>query len=171
MIYNTRKACCSKNFLYSEICDLKVGTDPPTKHPTIARPDDDFEIVPISFDFLGVPDFVSVRDLKDELKRILRQILTRLSGRIDGLRITEIEERVPQRRLREALLATRADEDEVNEEMIGVLREGKGGGRELEQYIQLFFNIHAVRDPEMKFGPLIVEEITDSYDEIIEKVQ
>mmetsp|Transcript_21705 Transcript_21705/g.45857 ORF Transcript_21705/g.45857 Transcript_21705/m.45857 type:complete len:724 (-) Transcript_21705:324-2495(-) len=125
-IYNTKKACCSINFIYSSICDPPLP-EPPTTHPTIAVPDNDFEIIPIKFDFMGLPDDISMRELKDEMKIVLKRILLRLAKRIEGLRISNVEETLPPRRRRNKqrqreLLrqgAGRADDSHENDARIG----------------------------------------------------
>eukprot|EP00579_Thalassiosira_antarctica_P009147 CAMPEP_0201901826 /NCGR_PEP_ID=MMETSP0902-20130614/54634_1 /ASSEMBLY_ACC=CAM_ASM_000551 /TAXON_ID=420261 /ORGANISM="Thalassiosira antarctica, Strain CCMP982" /LENGTH=679 /DNA_ID=CAMNT_0048435801 /DNA_START=52 /DNA_END=2092 /DNA_ORIENTATION=- len=147
-IYSTRKACCNTNFAYSEYCDIKTGSTGPTKHPTIIAPDDDdFEVVPIKFDVAGLPDSISMRDLKDEMKTVLKRILLRLADRIPGLRITEIEEKVV-----------------LNRNLLKALRS-------LKRDVTLYFNVHVVRDDDKKFGPLIIAELRDSYSEVLDQIQ
>mmetsp|Transcript_3002 Transcript_3002/g.5524 ORF Transcript_3002/g.5524 Transcript_3002/m.5524 type:complete len:271 (-) Transcript_3002:160-972(-) len=148
-IYSTEKACCNTNFAYSEFCDVRADSEgAPTKHPTILAPeDDDFEVVPIKFDVAGLPDSISMRDLKDEMKNVLTRILLRLADRIPGLRITEIEEKVV-----------------LNRNLLKTLRS-------LKKDVTLYFNVHVVRDDDKKFGPLIIAELRDSYDEVLDQIQ
>lgn len=75
------------------------GGGAPTKYPTISKPpEDEFEIVPIKFSARNLPDDVEVRQLKVEMKEILTRILADLSERVEDLRITKIEEFVPENR-------------------------------------------------------------------------
>ena len=148
-IYITKKACCNTNFAYSEFCDVRADSEGvPTKHPTILAPeDDDVEIVPIKFDVMGLPDSISMRDLKDEMTTVLKRILLRLADRIPGLRIMEIEEKVV-----------------LNRNLLKALRS-------LKRDVTLYFNVHVVRDDDKKFGPLIIAELRDSYDEVLDQIQ
>jgi len=44
--------------------------------------------------------------------------------------------------------------------------------RELSQTVTLYFNVYVVRDDEgTKFGPLIIEEIRNSYNEVLDQIQ
>mmetsp|Transcript_3682 Transcript_3682/g.6662 ORF Transcript_3682/g.6662 Transcript_3682/m.6662 type:complete len:659 (-) Transcript_3682:38-2014(-) len=148
-IYSTEKACCNTNFAYSEFCGVRADSEGmPTKYPTILAPeDDDFEVVPIKFDVAGLPDSISMRDLKDEMKTVLKRILLRLADRIPGLRITEIEEKVV-----------------LNRNLLKTLRS-------LKKDVTLYFNVHVVRDDDKKFGPLIIAELRDSYSEVLDQIQ
>ena len=130
---------------------MATHSEPPTKHPTIAAPpDDDFEVVPIKFDVGGLPCEIRMRDLKDEMKTVLKRILLRLADRIEGLKISNVEEKVVlSRNLLRAL----------QEECVG------------KQDVALYYNVHVVRDDDKQFGPLIIAEIRDSYGEVLEQVQ
>ena len=148
-IYNTKTACCNTNFAYSNVCDAAPRSEPPTKHPTIARPDDDvYEVIPIKFDVMGLPDDVKMRDVKDEMMTVLKRILLRLADRISGLKVSSVEEKVVLSRKLEKMLR-----------------------RALEQSVSLYYNVYVVRDDKKKFGPLIIQEIRDSYDEVMEQIQ
>ncbi len=87
-----------------------------------------------------------MRELKDEMSAVLKRILLRLADRIEGLRISEVEERVVlDRNLREVERRLRSE--------------------------TVYFNVYVVRDENKKFGPLIINAIRDSYDEVMEQVQ
>jgi hypothetical protein len=147
-IYNTKTACCNTNFAYSTTCDAPPASGQPTKHPTIAAPeDDDYEVIPIKFDVGGLPDGIKMRELKEEMTTVLKRILLRLAERIPNLKISSIEEKVVlSRNLEKAL-------------------------RALEQDVTLYFNVYVIRDDDRKFGPLIINEIRDSYDEVLDQIQ
>ena len=149
-IFSTRKACCNSNFPYSEYCDADPEGEAPTKHPTIAMPEDDlYEVIPIKFDINGLPNDISMRELKNEMKSVLKRILLRLTDAISGLKVTEVEERVvATRRGRMLVNALRRLRDET-----------------------IYFNVYVVRDDDKKFGPLIIQEIRDSYNEVLEQIQ
>ena len=154
-IYNTRKACCETNFAYSTLC-MATHSEQPTKHPTIAAPEgDDFEIVPIKFDVGGLPCEVDMRELKEEMRTVLKRILLRLADRIEGLKISNVEEKVVLSRHMLRALQNQADC------FVGV---GK-------KDVELYFNVYVVRDDDREFGPLIISEIRDSYELVLEQVQ
>lgn len=150
-IYNTREACCNINHPYSDVCKAKAEEGPPTKNPTISRPEEDmFEVVPIKFDVMGLPDNLSMRELKDEMTIVLKRILLRLADRIKGMKVSNVEEKVV-----------------VQRDLLRKLMRMRG----LEKDVTLYYNVYVIRDDKKKFGPLIIQAIRDSYSEVIEQVQ
>ena len=150
-IYNTKTACCNTNYAYSTACDIAPASTQPTKHPTIGAPEDDvFEVIPIKFDVMGLPDDIKLRLLKDEMTTVLKRILLRLADRIPGLKISEIEEKIV-----------------LTRNLLRALRQQ----RELQQDFSLYFNVYVIRDEKKNFGPLIIQEIRDSYDEVMQQIQ
>ena len=85
------------------------------------------------------------------LTTVLKRILLRLADSINGLKISSVEEKVVLSRRLEKLIRLRA------------LQETKD--------VTLYFNVKVVRDDDRKFGPLIINEIRDSYDEVLDQVQ
>eukprot|EP00571_Detonula_confervacea_P012358 CAMPEP_0172303322 /NCGR_PEP_ID=MMETSP1058-20130122/4864_1 /TAXON_ID=83371 /ORGANISM="Detonula confervacea, Strain CCMP 353" /LENGTH=477 /DNA_ID=CAMNT_0013014077 /DNA_START=29 /DNA_END=1458 /DNA_ORIENTATION=+ len=151
-VYSTRDACCNSNFPYSDTCveDPNEEGGPPTKHPTIDAPeDDDYEVVAIKFDIKGLPDGISMRKLKDETTTVMKRILIRMQDSITGLKISNVEEKVV-----------------LTRNLVKTLRE-----RALETDVTLYYNVYIVRDDDKKFGPLIIQEIRDSYSEVLEQIQ
>jgi len=147
-IWITREECCKTNFANSDTCDIQLtGGDQPTRHPTIVALKDDFEVVPIKFDVMGLPDSTSVRQLKDEMAIVLRRVLIRLSERIPGLKVKNVEEKVVMNRSLEKSL------------------------RALAKDVTLYFNVNVVRDDDRQFGPLIIAAMRDSYDEVLTQIQ
>lgn len=149
-IWSTREACCKKNFANSKTCDIQLSgnVESPTRYPTITPPkDDNYEIIPLKFDVLGLPRDISMGELKAEMKTVLRRILIRLSERIAGLKVTDIKERVVVNRNLEKAL------------------------RALQRDVTLYYNVYVVRDDDRDFGPLIINEIRDSYDEVLDQIQ
>ena len=89
-----------------------------------------------------------MRKLKDEMKTVLKRILLRLAKSIPELKISAVEEKlVANQSSEEALSASQKD------------------------VVSLYFNVYAVRDDDREFGPLIVTEIRDSYDEVLDQIQ
>ena len=43
--------------------------------------------------------------------------------------------------------------------------------RGLLKDVTLYFNVNVIRDKDKKFGPLIIREIRDSYDEVLDQIQ
>ncbi|ACI64306.1 predicted protein [Thalassiosira pseudonana CCMP1335] len=162
-VYSSNTDCCLQNFPYSTVCDVKVGTDSPTKHPTIAPPpESEFEIIPIKFSITGLPDDVTMRELKNEMKSALTIILTDLAEGIKGLKISGIEERVAKR------VRSLFDEDQEEEE---VDLEQQQRVRRLLRNVDVYFDVSVVRVDDKKFGPLIINEIKDQYNEILNLIQ
>lgn len=147
-IFNTKTVCCNTNFAYSDVCDAPPVTAPPTKHPTMAAvEDDEYEIVPIKFEVGGLPDEVNRRELEEEMMTVMKRILLRLAGRVPGLKISRVEEKAV---LGKSLLRRL---------------------RKLEKTVTLYYNVYVIRSDEKRFGPLIIEELRDSYGEVLEQIQ
>lgn len=123
----------------------------PTKHPTIALEEgDNVEIVPIKFIVSGVPDDISINELKSEMLSVLKRILLRLAEGIDELKVTNVEEEVVlSRHLLWKLLHSRA----------------------LEQDVEAYFDVSVVRHDDILFAPIIIEGIRNSYDDVISQIQ
>ena len=127
----------------------------PTKHPTIEAPEDDlYEVVPIKFDVMGLPDEISMRELKDEMTIVLKRILLRLADRIEGMKVSEVEERVV-----------------VTRNLGNRRKKVRQRHRDLKQDVTLYYNVYVLRDENIKFGPLIIRDIRDNYGEVLEQVQ
>ena len=187
-LYNTKVACCNFNFPYSNVCKSSINDEfpsAPTKYPTIAAPEEDeYEIIPIKFDVMGLPDGISMRELKDEMTVVLKRILLRLADKIDGLRVSQIEEKVVMTRGRREQRDLQQQQPTLNnnravrgmdmeyQELDRTTEEKEGKHRELSQMVTLYFNVHVVRDEDgTKFGPLIIEEIRNSYNEVLDQIQ
>jgi hypothetical protein len=140
-IFNSEEICCKVGFPYSESCHVEKGSAAPTKYPSIVPPDDEYEIVPIRFDVMGLPGNVAIGELEQELKTVMTRIILRLAQSIEGLSITKVEEKA------------------------GGVTDNSEGGK------SAYFNIYARRDEKKKFAPLIVQAIRDSYDEVLEQIQ
>lgn len=151
-IHETRARCCERNFPGSDWCvpetELEAASSP-TKYPTIVVEEDDIEVVPLRFDLVNVPEAgLSLSALKAEMTTILKRVLVRLSERVDVIRITKVEETV------RAKYSAR-------------------GLREVERRrdVTMYFDVHVVRVDGMRFGPIIVQEIQDSYSEITRDIR
>lgn len=150
-IYSTREACCASNFPFSDVCDpVDLNEDPPTKHPTIALPEDDYdEIIPLRVQFTGLPENISMSKLKEELVTVLKRILLRLAEKVDGLKILSLEERVESSLLN---------------------RRSSRRARALSSEEFLYYNVQVLRVEGSKFGPAIISTIRDYYDEMLSQI-
>lgn len=136
----------------------------PTKHPTIARPEDDiYEVIPLLFKVGNLPDDINLKEMHSEMTMVLKRILLRLSDRIEGLKIKDIEQKT--------VVSSRGRDRRG-------LVNGAGGGsrllrdsRSLEQDASLYYNVYVVRDDKKKFGPIIIQELRDSFNEVLEQIQ
>ena len=172
-LYNTQGACCAFNFPYSEMCTI-TEEGPPTKHPTIVAPDDDdFEVIPIKFEVMGLPLGITKREIKDEMTTVLKRILLRLADKIEELRISEVEEKVmtptPNRGLLKKIRTKDKQHKQTQQQQEQYLRELQSSPS--LSFVELYFNVHVVRVKNKKFGPLLIDEMMRSYDEILEQVQ
>lgn len=82
--------------------------------------------------------------LKEELETVLKRVLLRLAESMDNLKILTIEERV----------------------VSSLSSSGAKDGTET-----LYYNVNVLRVEGTKFGPTIITEIGDSYDEILSQIQ
>ena len=146
-IHNTQAACCAANFPYSERCDANSHsqTRQPSNEP--ATQNDLYEVIPIKFNVGGLPDTVSRSILIDEMTTVLKRVLLRLAERIPGLKISSVEEVTH--------LSTAPHRDL----------------RVLKLDVTVNFHVYVVMDEEKRFGPLIITELRDSYDEVIEQIR
>ena len=123
----------------------------PTKYPTIASPNNDvYEVVPIKFDVSGLPNDVEIEmiELQDEMLTVLKRILLRLSDRIPGLKIKSVEGKTPTRHLQKALPM-----------------------RALMTDVTMYYDLYVVKEEDKQFGPMIINELRDSYDEVLEQIR
>ena len=158
-IYNTKEICCNFNYPYSDSCAGRSsfsinGIGQPTKHPTISRPEEsDYEVIPIKFDVIGLPSGIRVREVKDEMTTVLKRVLLRLSddneGSMEELIISNVEEKVMP--------------VSINDSSTSALRSATS--------VTLYYNVYLVRNDEYKFGPIIINEIRNRYNEILDQIQ
>ena len=155
-IYNTKEICCNFNYPYSDSCSgrssYSINGGQPTKHPTISRPEEsEYEVIPIKFDVLGLPSGIRVREVKDEMTTVLKRVLLRLSDNeeLDELIISDVEEKVMP--------------VSFNDASSSALRSATS--------LTLYYNVYLVRNDEYKFGPIIINEIRNRYNEILDQIQ
>lgn len=95
---------------------------------------------------------------------VLKRILLRLADRIEGLKISGVEEKtvVQRDRGRDLMLLRR--------KLVGSSHQ-QHQQRALAQDVTFYYNVNVVRDETKKFGPLIIQEIRDSYNEVLSQIQ
>lgn len=160
-VYNSEETCCKSEFAFNlgaNCYDPALSLSSPTKYPTISLDEyDEYEVIPLRFDISGLPNNVQIPKLRQDMKVVLRRILVRLSEQIDGLKITNIEERGSPANNR--LLALRTQQLSSQE-------------RALLKDVSLFYNVHVVRSEDgTRFGPLIVSYMRDNFDEVMDEIQ
>ena len=109
-----------------------------------------------------------MRELKEEMNIILNRILIRLSEKIEGLKVSNIEEKVVDDRGRRdlmqkalLLLSQKSTREEAHRR------------HALENDVYLYYNVYVVRNENKKFGPLIISEMRNSYGygDVLEQIQ
>ena len=169
-VYSTEEECCSTSFPSSTTCYIELETKP-TKHPTISLEDEDGqEIVPIQFIVMGVPEDASINELKEGMLESLKGILLDLSQSIGELTVTNVEEKIIGRRSRrkslEEAVERKSRHNNSNERNHSYRRR-----RGLEKTVEVVFDITVVHHEDIRFGPIIIEAIRNSYDEIVSDIQ
>jgi hypothetical protein len=150
-VFRSEQACCIINFPYSTTCGVRPAeaTASPTKIPTIVLPpEDEFEIVPLKFHVFELPNEVKIKELKGEMIAVLTSLLRRLAKGIPGLEVAEVKEK-----------------------KVVVDRDLRRTPRFLERNVTLYFNVYVVRNETFDFGPLVIDALRDSYDEVLEEIR
>jgi len=183
LVYNTRQSCCDTNYPDDANCNPDaipaVAAPPPAAVTTETPPDatadaveiivdeeeegnDEkeklYEIVPIKLDIGELPNDFIMRDLKEEAKELLTRIMGFVSERIEGLNLSNIEEDgddVGSRRSLRRVLLQKQD--------VSLLRHSN---RMLERDVSLYYVINVANDDDKAFGPMIINEIRTSVQEI-----
>jgi hypothetical protein len=111
--------------------------------------DDDEEIVSIQFIASDVPDNIPTDSIEKEMEIVLKRIILRLANKIDGMKVTKVEAAKLSLNLRRQLVRQRSLASEVTR----------------------YFHVHVIRDDDKQFGPYIINEIRDSYDDVLTQIQ
>ena len=170
VVYASEEECCSTNFPTSTTCYIEMEPAQPTKHPTISLEDEDGqEIIPIQFVAIGIPDDASIGEVKAEMLSALKRILLQLSERIEELKVKNVEEKI----MRKTRNLSKQKETKKMMMLMMPLRTSNHPNhpRALEQNIEIYFDVSVVYNDDIQFGPIIIEAIRDSYDEIISQIQ
>ena len=116
-------------------------------------------------------------EVREEMMTVLKMILVRLSDRVEGLRVSNVEERATDdagRRRWRRLMRSIVREllwSPPTPRRSGRRSRSRSRNRALETDVSLYYNVYVVRDDDRKFGPIIIDEMRQSYGEIIEQIQ
>lgn len=114
-------------------------------YPTVAPPDV-HEAVPIRFNVAGIPSNFTENEREelreDTMMTVLEQMLRMLTERIPELRIPHVEER-------------------RGATPFAVAAEG----------VTVYYDVYVVKDDETEFGPMIINELRETSDDVIEQIQ
>jgi len=120
-------------------------TAAPSKYPSVVVEEDEFEVVPLRFDVVGLPIDAALGDFKKELETAMSKIILNLAEDIQGLKVTKVEEKVG------GLSAALAN---TSNNLVD----------------SVYYTVEVVKDPKKRFAPLIIQGLRDSYDEILQTI-
>lgn len=108
---------------------------------TDSGPFPELEVIPIKIDITGLPDDVQMEFLKDEVQSILQRVLLRLADIIPGLTIVRVESNKPEQTI-----------------------------RALAKSVTLYYNVNVLKDERKEFGPIIINELREVYDNMLGQI-
>ena len=120
-------------------------TAAPSKYPSVVVEEDEFEIIPLRFDVIGLPPDAALGDFKKELETAMSKIILDLGKDIQGLKVTKVEEKVG------GLSAALSNN---NNNLVD----------------SVYYTVEVVKDPSKRFAPLIIQGLRDSYDQILQMI-
>jgi len=142
----TKEECCERHHSGSKFCNGSagaggVGTD---ENMNLEK----FEVIPMKFSISNLSDDVDIADLKEQVRTVLKDFLLELSVRFTGaadLGVSSVKE------------TTRFDGLEEGMDQVGG--------------IDVYYDVKVIREPEQEFAPTIIEEVFDSYENIVRDIQ
>jgi hypothetical protein len=120
-------------------------TAAPSKYPSVIMEEDEFEIIPLRFDVIGLPPDAALGDFKKELETAMSKIILNLGKDIQGLKVTKVEEKVG-----------------------GISAAISNNSNNLVDSV--YYTVEVVKDPSKCFAPLIIQGLRDSYDQILQMI-
>ena len=146
----TREGCCERHYPGSKFCNgiavVVQGDGGGDEYVDL----DMFELIPLKFFFGNLPDDedgIDIDDLREQVRIVLKDFLLNLSIRFTGaveMGLSGIKE------------TTRFN---------GLENKNQLGG------MDVYYDIKVVREPEQEFAPTIIEEVLDSFDDIVQDIQ
>ena len=150
----TKEECCERHFPGSKYCNGIVANVEGGGGGGGGDDDlDMLEVIPVKF-FIGhLPDDedeIEIAALKEQVRTVLKDFLLDLSVRFTGaadMGLSSVKE------------TTRFNEIE------GEQKNQQLGG------MDVYYDIKVIREPEQEFAPTIIEEVLDSYENIVQDIQ
>lgn len=170
MVYDTREECCERQHPDSKYCNgndnavsggnsgggggvVSGGNSGGYSHGGGNTDDDDFvdaskfELIPVKFSISNITDDTDITNLKETVRNVLQDFILELTLRYTDFEVSNVKE------------TTRFVED--------------GGENKLQLFgvIDVYYDIKVIRVPKQEFGPFIIQEVIDSYPDILEDIQ
>jgi len=150
----TREECCERHYPGSKFCNGNGSSAAAVGGGGSGSASDDnldlsmFEVIPVKFSISNLPDEIDIPNLKEQVRTALKDFLLELAIRFTGaadLGVSSVKE------------TTRfwGFEGEMNQ---------VGG-------MDVYYDVRVIREPEQEFGPTIIEEVIDSYEDIVKDIQ
>jgi len=140
----TREECCERHHSGSRFCNGSAGGVDTDENMNLGK----FEVIPMKFSISNLSDDVDIADLKEQVRTVLKDFLLELSIRFTGaadLGVSSVKE------------TTRFDALEKGMDQVGG--------------IDIYYDVKVIREPEQEFAPTIIEEVIDSYANIVKGIQ
>ena len=127
------------------VIEVAPTTAAPSKYPSVVVEEDEFEVIPLRFDIIGLPPDAALGDFKKELETAMSKIILNLGKDVQGLKVTKVEEKVGG-------LSAALSNDSNN------------------LVDSVYYTVEVVKDPKKRFAPLIIQGLRDSYDQILQMI-
>ena len=103
-----------------------------------------YELVTVKFHFSNLADDVDMSNLKDELRKVLKDVVMQLAQRVSDMGISSIDQSTT------------------------IFIENDEGGGDEDQGIDIYYDVKIVKVPDQEFAPLVIQEVIDSYQNMVE---
>ena len=103
-----------------------------------------YELVTVKFHFSNLADDIDMSNLKDELRKVLKDVVMKLAQRVSDMGISSIDQSTTI-----------------------YIEDDEGGGDE-DQGIDIYYDVKIVKVPDQEFAPLVIQEVIDSYQNMVE---
>ena len=130
---------------FSNTVIVAPTTAAPSKYPSVVVEEDEFEVIPLRFDVIGLPIDAALGDFKKELQTAMSKIILNLGKDVQGLKVTKVEEKVG-----------------------GLSAALSNNSNNLVDSV--YYTVEVVKDPKKRFAPLIIQGLRDNYDEILQMI-
>jgi hypothetical protein len=103
-----------------------------------------YELVTVKFHFRNLAEDIDMSNLKDELRKVLKDVVMQLAQRVSDMEISSIDQSTTI-----------------------FIEDDEGGGDE-DQDIDIYYDVKIVKVPDQEFAPLVIQEVIDSYQNMVE---